>query len=96
MSELMRAYQDKIVEPFLRDLRTEGRKSLKAALAQSSAVAKLTVKYALEREDARYERESKEKNKIPSKEEVAELVASHLNFVAAENALVSLKQLLEK
>ena len=96
MSELMRAYQGKIVEPFLRDLRIEGGKSLKAALAQSSAVAKLTVKYALEREDARYERESKEKDKIPSKEEVAELVASHLNFVAAENALVSLKQLLEK
>jgi hypothetical protein len=54
------------------------------------------VKHALEREDARYERESMEKDKIPLKEEVGELVASYLNMVAAENALVSLKKLLER
>jgi hypothetical protein len=90
------AYRDRIVKSFLQDLGTEGWKSLTAALTQSSALAKVTVEYALEREDKRYERESKEKDKIPSKKEVAELVASHFNFAAAEAALLSLMQLLKK
>ena len=51
---------------------------------------------ALQREDARYERESKEKDKMPSQKQVAELVASHLNFVAAEGAFLELKSRLEK
>ena len=59
-------------------------------------MAKATVEFALEREDARYERESKEKDKTPSQEEVAQLVASHLNFVAAEGAFLELRSLLEK
>jgi hypothetical protein len=96
MSVLTKEYQDKIVAPFLHDLEMECSKSLKAVLSQSSAVAKATVEYALEREDARYERESKEKEKIPSNLEVAELVASHINFIAAEGAFRCLREFLMK
>ena len=91
MSVLARYYQDKIVTPFLQELREEGSKTLKSALTQSSAVAKATVEYALQREDARYKRESEEKDKMPSNKQVAELVASHLNFVAAESIFLFLK-----
>jgi uncharacterized lipoprotein YmbA len=93
---LAKAYQDQIVTTFLRDLEKESSRSLKSALAQSSNVAKTVVELALQREDARYERESKEKNKPPLQEEVAELVASHLNFVAAEGAFAELTGRLEK
>lgn len=89
-------YQDKIVKSFLDDLERESSKSLKSALAQSSAVAKATVEFALQEEDARYERESREKDRMPSQAEVAELVASHLNFVAAEGAFVEVLGHLEK
>jgi hypothetical protein len=96
MSVIAKHYQDKIVTPFLQDLEKEGSKSMKSALAQSSTVAKATVEYALQREDMRYERESKEKDNMPSNEQVAELVASHLNFVAAEGAFRSLEPSLRK
>lgn len=95
MSVLEKYYQDKIVTPFLQDLKEEGSKSLKLALTQSSAVAKATVEYTLQREDARYKRESEEKDKMPSNTQVAELVASHLNFVAAESVFLFLKCRLE-
>jgi len=91
MSVLAKYYQDKIVTPFLRDLGEEGSKTLKSVLTQSSAVAKATVEYALQREDARYKRESEEKDKMPTNKQVAELVASHLNFVAAESTFLFLK-----
>ena len=81
---------------FLNDLATEGSKNLKSALAQSSTVAKATVEFAVEREDARYERESKEKDKTSSNEGVAELVASHLNFAAAEGTFLYLTKQLMK
>jgi hypothetical protein len=93
---LAKHYQDEIVTKFLNDLATEGSKNLKSALAQSSTAAKATVEFALQREDARYERESKEKDKTPSHEEVAELVASHLNFVAAEGTFLYLTKQLMK
>jgi hypothetical protein len=96
LSDLADVYQDKIVATFLDDLEKEGSKSLRSALAQSSAAAKATVEFALQREDARYERERKEKDKMPSQEQVAELIASHLNFVAAEGAFLELKRRLEK
>jgi len=96
LSNLADVYQDKIVATFLHDLEKESAKSLKSALAQSSATAKATVEFALQREDARYERERKEKDKMPSQEQVAELIASHLNFVAAEGAFLELKRRLEK
>jgi len=91
MSILGKYYQDKIVTPFLQDLGEEGSKSLKSALTQSSTVAKATVEYALQREEARYKRESEEKDKMPTNRQVAELVASHLNFVAAESTFLFLK-----
>ena len=70
--------------------------NLKSALAQSSKAAKATVMSALGREEARYDRESKKKDKIPSNYEVAELVASHLNFVAAEGTFLYLTKKLMK
>jgi len=88
---LQKYYQDKIVTPFLHDLEAEGSRSLRSALRRSSAAAKETVEYALQREDLRYERESKEKDKMPTNIEVAELVASHLNFVVAESIFLFLK-----
>ena len=96
LSDLAGVYQDKIVATFLHDLEEEISKNLRSALAQSSAVAKATVEFALQREDKRYERESKEKDKMPSEKEIAELIASHLNFVAAEGAFLELKRCLEK
>ena len=96
LSDLTKVYQDKIVATFLHDLEQEVSKNLRSALAQSSAVAKATVEFALKREDKRYERESKEKDKTPSEKEVAELIASHLNIVAAEGAFLELKCRLEK
>ena len=96
MPVLATHYQDNIVKPFLKDLGDEGSKSLKSALMQSSAAAKATVENALQREDARYERESKEKDKMPPNEQVAELVASHLNLVAAESIFLFLKPRLLK
>ncbi|KDR69841.1 hypothetical protein GALMADRAFT_912118 [Galerina marginata CBS 339.88] len=96
VSVMAKHYQDKIVTPFLQDLEKEGSKSLKSALTQSSAVAKTTVEYALQREDARYKRESEEKDKMPTNTQVAELVASHLNFVAAESTFLFLRRELEK
>jgi hypothetical protein len=95
MSVLAKHYQNKIVTPFLRDLEEEGSKSLKSALTQSSGVARATVEYALQREDARYKRESEEKDRMPTNKQVAELVASHLNFVAAESTFFFLKRRLE-
>ena len=91
MSVLATDYRNKIVMPFLRDLGEEGSKSLKWALVQSSAAAESTVEYALHREEARYERESKEKEKMPPNEQVAELMASHLNLIAAESIFLFLK-----
>ena len=96
LSVLAKDYQDKQVTTFLHDLEKESSKNLKSALARSSAVAKATVEIALQREDARYERESKEKDKTSSEKQVAELVASHLNLVAAEGAFLELKSRLEK
>jgi hypothetical protein len=93
---LAKHYQDEIVTPFLNELAMESSKNLKSALAQSSTAAKATVEFALQREDARYERESKEKDKTPSYEELAELVASHLNFVAAEGTFLYLTKHLMK
>jgi hypothetical protein len=87
-------YQDIIVTPFLNELAMEGSKNLKSALAQSSTAAKETVEFILRREYARYERESIKMRKTPSYK-VAELVASHLNFVAAEGTFLYLtKQLM--
>jgi len=54
--------------------------------------AKTIVEDALKREDARYERESKEKDDVPLPDTVAELIASRLNFLAAdERAFGALK-----
>jgi hypothetical protein len=94
--DLEKYYQDKLVTPFLNDLAMESSWNLKSALAQSSTAAKATVLSALKREEARYERESKEKDKPPSNKEVAELVASHLNFVAAEGTFLYLTKQLMK
>ncbi len=77
--------------PFLQDLEAEGKKCLKSALSRGSATAKATVQAALEREDARYKRESEEKDKMPTNGQVAELVASHLNFVVVESIILFLK-----
>ena len=96
LSDLADDYHDKIVATFLHDLEKEISKNLRSALAQSSNVAKTTIEFALQREDKRYERESREKDKLPSEKEIAELIASHLNFVAAEGAFLELKRCLEK
>ena len=95
MSVLEKQYQDEIVTPFLQDLEEKSSKSLKSVLTQSSAVAKETVEYTLQREDARYKRENEEKDKMPTNNQVAELVSSHLNFVAAESTFRFLKCRLE-
>ena len=92
---MARHFQDKFVSPFLQGLEVEGSKSLNSALSHSSATAKAAVESALRREEARYERESKEKDRMPTTEQVAELVASHLNLVVAESMLLFLKSRLE-
>jgi len=80
-------YRDEIVDPWIRDLKEEGEKSLIGTIELSSKVAKDVVTSALEREDNRYKRELEGINKPVDQETVRHLTASYGNLVAAEEAL---------
>jgi len=89
-------YKKNIVDPFLRDLRSEGQKSLRETMKRSAEVSRAAVVDTLQREDDRYAKERAAKNSPPPMELVAKLVAVHSNFVAAEAALNGLREHLNK
>jgi hypothetical protein len=89
-------YVEKIVHPFLRDLKSEGRKSLHETMKRSADVSRAAVVDALKREDDRYAKERAERHTPPPKEHLAQLVAIQSNFVAAEAAFERLREHLNK
>ena len=94
--EIGKRYAEKIVQPFLNDLITEGEKTLHQTMKKSAEVAKDAVESALQREDDRYTKERAEKHKPPNTKHIAEFVAAQSNFVAAEAALQTLKEHLNR
>ncbi|CCA76328.1 hypothetical protein PIIN_11894 [Serendipita indica DSM 11827] len=79
-------YREEIVKPWIKDLARESEKSLTGTITASSQVGKTAVENALAREDARYKRESEERNQnkygmVPN------MVALNSSLWAAESAL---------
>ena len=60
MDVIYNRYKDEIVDPWIKSLEEEGKKSLVGTIELSSKVAKELVTSALKREDNRYERELEE------------------------------------
>ena len=79
-------YKDEIVDPWIKSLEEEGKKSLVGTIELSSKVAKELVTSALTREDNRYERELEGKSKPMDVGTMQHLLAMHGNLVAAEEA----------
>ena len=80
-------YKDEIINPWIRSLKEEGKKSLIGAIELSSEVAMELVTTTLEREDRRYNRELEGKNKPMDQRAVRHLITLYGNLVAAEAAL---------
>jgi hypothetical protein len=87
-------YREEIVEPWLRNLKEEGEKSLKGTIHASSAIAKAAVQSSLEREDKQYIREAEQKERAPRVGEIQHLVAMNSNLWAAESALLLIQKML--
>ena len=83
-------YKVEIVDPWINDLKEEGKRSLIGTIKLSSKVAKELVTSALEREDNRYKRELEGKTTPMDVETVQRLIAIYGNLVAAEEALKAL------
>ena len=80
-------YKDEIINPWIRSLKEEGEKSLLGTIELSSEVARGLVTTTLAREDKRYERELKAKNRPMDQGAVQHLITLYGNLVAAEAAL---------
>ena len=90
MTVIYNRYKDEIVDPWIKSLEEEGKKTLVGTIELSSKVAKELVTSALKREDNRYERELERKSKPMDVEVVRHLIAMYGNLVAAEEALKEL------
>ena len=90
MDVIYNRYKDEIVDPWIKSLEEEGKKSLVGTIQLSSEVAKELVTSALTREDNRYERELEGKSKPMDVGTVQHLIAMYGNLVAAEEALKEL------
>ena len=90
MDVIYNRYKDEIVDPWIKSLEEEGKKSLVGTIELSSKVAKELVTSALKREDNRYERELEGKSKPMDVGTVQHLIAMYGNLVAAEEALKEL------
>jgi hypothetical protein len=87
MDVIYNRYKDEIVDPWIKSLDEEGKKSLVGTIKLSSEVAKELVTSALKREDNRYERELEGKTKPMDASTVQHLISMYGNLVAAEEAL---------
>jgi hypothetical protein len=96
MDVIQNKYNEEIVEPWLRNLKEEGEKSLKGTIHASSAVAKAAVQNALEREDKRYTREGEQKEVAARAGIVQHMVAMNSNLWAAESALLLIQRMLKE
>ena len=90
MDVICNRYKDEIVDPWIKSLEEEGKKSLVGTIELSSKVAKELVTSALKREDNRYERELEGKSKAMDVGTLQHLIAMYGNLVAAEEALKEL------
>jgi hypothetical protein len=83
-------YKAQIVQPWLESLNKEGERTLLGTIRLSSNAARDSLNSALEREQTRYERELKTKQKPVDEKAVENLVAAYVNLLAAEEALQEL------
>jgi AcrR family transcriptional regulator len=83
-------YKAQIVQPWLESMREEGERTLLGIISLSSNAARDSLNNALEREEARYQRELENKQKPLDPEVVEHLVAAYVNLLAAEEALQEL------
>lgn len=83
-------YKNEIVDPWLKSLEEEGKKSVVGTIELSSKVAKELVTSTLSREDDRYKRELEGKTMPMDVAMVQRLTAMYGNLVAAEEALKAL------
>jgi hypothetical protein len=90
MDVIHQEYKIQIVQPWLESLSQEGERTLLGSIRLSSNAARDSLNNALEREEARYQRELEYKQKPLDQEVVEHLVAAHVNLLAAEEALQEL------
>lgn len=86
MDVIYRRYKGEIVDPWIKGLTEEGKKSLIGTIDISSQVARDLVRSALERERNRYDRELELKKSVEL-QALVYLIANYGNLVAAEEAL---------
>ena len=90
MDIIYNRYKNEIINPWMRSLKEEGEKSLIGTIELSSQVAKDLVKFALTREEKRYNRELDGKGKPMDQGAVQHLITGYGNLVASEAALMAL------
>ena len=90
MDIIYNRYKHEIINPWIRSLKEEGEKCLIGTIELSSQVAKELVKFALTREEKRYNRELDGKNKPMDQGAVQHLITGYGNLVASEAALTAL------
>ncbi|PVG00632.1 hypothetical protein CPB86DRAFT_812976, partial [Serendipita vermifera] len=96
MDVIENKYKEEIVEPWLKNLKNEGEKSLIGTIHASSAIAKAAVQNALQREDKRYMREGEQKEVAAKAGIVQHMVAMNSNLWAAESALILIQKMLRE
>jgi hypothetical protein len=93
---IAKRYEEKIVQPFLAGLKSEGQLSLHETMRRSADVSRASVVDALKREDERYAKERQSGRTPPPKQDLAQLIAIHSSFAAADAAFERLKVHLNK
>ena len=83
-----------VIRPFLAALKQEGEKTLAQMLSKSSEIARDAVEHGLANEEQRYENERRLDEHPSSSDETASALATLLNLIAAEAALLKVQEYL--